>query len=33
LEKWRRRRRSSSGSLLLLPRWNKGTEDVTKPYV
>jgi hypothetical protein len=32
LEKWRRRR-SFSGSLLPLPRWTEGMEDVTKPYV
>jgi hypothetical protein len=33
LEKWRRRRRSSGGSLLPLPRWTEGMEDVTEPYV
>jgi hypothetical protein len=32
LEKWRRRM-SFGGSLLLLPRWIEGMEDVTKPYV
>jgi hypothetical protein len=32
LEKWRRRR-SSGGSLLSLPRWTEGMEDVTEPYV
>jgi hypothetical protein len=32
LDKWRRRR-SSGGSLLPLPHWNEGTEDVTEPYV
>jgi hypothetical protein len=32
LEKWRRRR-SSGGSLLLLPRWTEGMEDVTELYV
>jgi hypothetical protein len=31
MEKWRRR--SSGGSLLSLPRWNKGTEVFTEPYV
>jgi hypothetical protein len=31
-KKWRRRR-SSSGSLLLLPRWTEGMEDVTEPYM
>jgi hypothetical protein len=31
LEKWRRR--SSGGSLLPLPRWTEGIEDVTEPYV
>jgi hypothetical protein len=31
LEKWRRR--SSGGSLLPLPHWTEGMEDVTKPYV
>jgi hypothetical protein len=30
-KKWRRR--SSSGSLLPLPRWTEGMEDVTEPYV
>jgi hypothetical protein len=32
LEKWRRRR-SSGGSLLPLPRWTEGMEDVIEPYV
>jgi hypothetical protein len=32
LEKWRRRR-SSGGSLLPLPRWTEGMEDVTELYV
>jgi hypothetical protein len=32
LEKWRRRR-SSGGSLLPLPYWTEGMEDVTEPYV
>jgi hypothetical protein len=31
LEKWRRR--SSGGSLLPLPRWTEGMEDVTESYV
>jgi hypothetical protein len=31
LEKWSRR--SSGGSLLPLPRWTEGMEDVTEPYV
>jgi hypothetical protein len=31
LEKWRRR--SSGKSLLLLPRWTKGMEVITEPYV
>jgi hypothetical protein len=32
LEKWRRSR-SSGGSLLPLPHWTEGVEDVNKPYV
>jgi hypothetical protein len=32
MEKWRRRK-SSGGSLLPLPHWIEGTEDVTEPYV
>jgi hypothetical protein len=32
LEKWRRRR-SSGGSLLPLPHWTEGMEDITEPYV
>jgi hypothetical protein len=32
LEKWRRRR-SFGGSLLPLPCWTEGMEDVTEPYV
>jgi hypothetical protein len=32
LERWRRRR-SSGGSLLPLPRWTEGMEDVTELYV
>jgi hypothetical protein len=31
-KKWRRRR-SSGGSLLPLPHWTEGMEDVTEPYV
>jgi hypothetical protein len=33
LEEWRRRRRSSGGSLLSLPRWTEGMDDVIEPYV
>jgi hypothetical protein len=31
MEKWRRR--SSGGSLLPLPCWTEGMEDITEPYV